>query len=114
MGSITWHDFLLGCIVLCLTVCAARSYPGNSTCAAVVDVVNALNLLRNAKAVCEQQSSKSKDTKKVHRLIEATIQISSGRDHGSATVTQPLFDNDGDEASQPHWNATQHALSDRD
>lgn len=68
IGSITWHDFLLSCTTLCLTICAAKR-----TNTASVNVVSSLELLQNAKALCEKQSARSKDTRKVQRLIRATV-----------------------------------------
>ena len=73
MGSIKWHDFLLGCMALCLTVCSTRHYTTDSAGTGIVDVVGSLDLLQNAKAVCEKHSARSKDTKKVRRLVEAMI-----------------------------------------
>lgn len=83
MGSITWHDFLLGCTALCLTVCSTRQFN-----LGVVDVVRSLKLLQSAKTVCEEQSVKSKDTRKVRKLIEATILSFSDQVNGATPVTQ--------------------------
>lgn len=83
MGSITWHDFLLGCTALCLTVCSTRQFD-----LGVVDVVRSLKLLQSAKAVCEEQSVKSSDTRKVRKLIEATILSFSDQVNGPIPVTQ--------------------------
>ena len=82
MGSLTWHDFLLGCTALCLTVCSTRHYVAQYASTAIVDVVGSLQLLQDAKNVCEKQSARSRDTRKVRQLTEATILRFSNRKNG--------------------------------
>ena len=90
MASITWHDFLLGCMALCLTVCFTRRYSAEPASIAVIDVAGSLHLLQNAKAVCEKRFARSEDTEKVRRLVEATILKFSGQENGCAPATQVL------------------------
>lgn len=73
MGSLTWHDFLLACAALCLTICYSRQGLHELDVTSVVDVPVSLVMLKEAKRVFEEQSSRSKGTGKVQRLIEATI-----------------------------------------
>ena len=105
MGSISWHDFLLGCMALCLTVCSTKQYTAEPAGTAVVDIVGSLDLLQTAKTVCEKHSVKSKDTKKVRRLVEATILEFRSKDHGSAPATQVSFRNGQDQASEAQGHA---------
>jgi hypothetical protein len=80
-GSITWHDFLLGCTALCLTVCSTRhGIPGRPSIT-IVDVAASLELLWSAKTVIEQRTPSSKDSRKVRRLIEALIPKFSDQDN---------------------------------
>ena len=70
MGSLTWNDFLLGCTALCLTVCSTRQYTGYL---AIVDIAASTRLLQEAQLVCEKHSNRSKDTRRVGRVLKATI-----------------------------------------
>ncbi|KAL9611156.1 MAG: hypothetical protein Q9167_004178 [Letrouitia subvulpina] len=80
LGSITWHDFLLGCMALCLAVCYSAHTGVEPADTTFVDIVGSLELLQKAKVACEMRCPTSKDTKKVRRLIEATImKLSSQR-----------------------------------
>ena len=76
MGSLTWNDFLLGCMTLCLTVCSTKHY---TTYLAVVDIAASVQMLREAETVCDEHSNRSGDTKKVQRLIAATIKAFDGQ-----------------------------------
>jgi len=71
-GSLTWHDFLLGCMALCLTVCSTRHRIEAQSPINIVDVVASLDVLSSAKAVIEQHRT-SRDSRKVRRLIEGII-----------------------------------------
>lgn len=73
MGSITWHDFLLACTTLCLAICTTRLYAAEATSSSIVDVVGSLQMLNNAKDVCKKHFNGSRDTRKVCRLVEATL-----------------------------------------
>ena len=105
MGSITWHDFLLGCTALCLTVCSTEHDAAGPANTAIVDVEGSLELLQKAKAVCEEQSTRSKNTRKVQRLVEATILRCSGHDHRGIPTTQALLHTGQDMRSDTHWQA---------
>lgn len=96
LGAITWHDFLLGCTALCLVVCVAKgghaADPVNAPFATIahqlggievnsadiVDVTSSLDLLTKAWTICGNQSGRSKDTRKVRRLIEVVVLGLSG------------------------------------
>jgi hypothetical protein len=114
MSSITWHDFLLGCTALCLTVCSTRHYAVEPASTAIVDVVGSLELLQNAKAVCEKQSARSRDTRKVRQLVEATILKFSGQDNGGIPTTQISLHSGQDVASSAHWQAIPSPQGDKD
>ena len=102
MGTLTWHNFLLGCTALCLTVCSTRHYAAGPAGSAIVDVVGSLELLQHAKAVFEKQSARSKDTRKVRRLIEATILEFSGQDNGDTFTMQASLHTGRALASEAH------------
>ena len=112
VGGITWHDFLLGCTALCLTVCSNRYYTAEPASTGIVDVVGSLVLLQNAKAVCEKQSARSKDTRKVRRLVEATILKFRAQDNGGLSTTQISLHNSQDVACDAH--AIPSAQGDKD
>lgn len=107
MGSITWHDFLLGCTALCLTVCITRLPTIEPCCDSVVDIMESLKLLENAKTVCENQLTESKDTRKVRRLIEAVIPRFSGEDNTCVPMTQISNDTRSNIASNTDWQVPQ-------
>lgn len=107
MSSITWHDFLLGCMALCLTICSTMQYSVDPANASIVKVVESLTLLEKARDVCEKQSHRGKDTKRVRRLIEATIRKCGVEDNESALATQ----NGHYATSTRQLNATQSALN---
>lgn len=104
MSTITWHDFLLGCTAICLTVCYTKYSAADSTSIIIIDVAGSLDLLESAKAVCEGQFSKRRDTKKVRHLIEATILRCSCQDNGNANATNAAFHDGQDEETS--WSAT--------
>ena len=79
MSSITWNDFLLGAMALCLVLCA----PNQSAAGADVGSAGTMDLLRRAQAVCLEQSTRSRDTQRVRKLIEATV-TRFGLHYGSA------------------------------
>ena len=106
MGSLTWHDFLLGCTALCLTVCSTRHHTAAPASTALVDVMRSLELLQHAKTMCEKQSARSRDTRKVRRLLEATIRELSGQDNDGGTLTMQASLHTGqDSASDAHGQA---------
>ncbi|KAI4209137.1 MAG: hypothetical protein LQ351_007889 [Letrouitia transgressa] len=88
MGSITWHDFLLGCMALCLAVCYTAHTNVESTNTAFVDLAASLELLQKAKVTCEMRTPTSNDTQRVRRLVEATILKLSSHSSGNTDVGQ--------------------------
>ncbi len=85
MGSLTWNDFLLGCMALCLTVCSTKQY---TTYLAVVDIMASVQTLREAETICDQHSNRSRDTKKVQRMIAATIKAFDGQDSANTFMSE--------------------------
>lgn len=69
MSNITWHDYLLGVILLCLVLCASSQ----SIAAPDVQSAETLQLLRRARDVCVEQSGRSKDSGRVQRVVNATL-----------------------------------------
>lgn len=106
MGSISWHDFLLGCTVLSLVICSTRNWEASSACTAIVDVVASIELLQSAKPLLrQQQSADSKDTRKVARLVEATV--TKFGDQGF-----PLTGRENPSYAEP-WQSMQPSMGDR-
>lgn len=105
MGSITWHDFLLGCTALCLTVCSKGRDAAEPAHTAIIDVADSLELLRKAKTACEEHFARSKDTRKVQRLVEVIILRWSGHDLGGIPTTQALLHTGQDVRSDAHLEA---------
>ncbi|KAL6714731.1 hypothetical protein ACLMJK_008156 [Lecanora helva] len=94
MGSITWHDFLLGCTALCLVLCSVQRHA--TELSAVLDIAGSLNLLREAKTVCEEHLTRSKDTRKVHRMLDVSTQRFSSFGYGGNLETQSFLQNGHD------------------
>ena len=69
MSSLTWNDFLLGSMVLCLVSCATNLESTTFD----IDSAKTMELLRKSQSVCIERANKSKDTQRVRRLVEATI-----------------------------------------
>jgi hypothetical protein len=66
-----------------------------------------LKLLGNAKTVCGNQLTRSKDTRKVKRLIEAVIPRFAGEDNTCVPMTQISNDTRTNMASDTDWQAPQ-------
>jgi hypothetical protein len=113
MSSITWHDFMLGCAALCLTLCStAKSFTGlNNT--TIIDMMGSLELLKGAEAICANQPSKSRDTRKVERLLKATILKFSNQYTDTTSAIQPLLPNTGDFISGAPWEVVESAPDDQ-
>jgi hypothetical protein len=90
-GSITWHDFLLGCTALCLTVCSTKEHLHGQPQLAVVDVPASVELLWRAKVVVEKRTP-NKDSLKVRRLISAVLLKFRVYGHGSSIAMQDHVD----------------------
>ena len=70
MGNITWHDYLLGVMALCLVLCASSQIIAGPD----VQSAETLQLLRRARDVCVEQSVRSKDSGRVEKAVNATLQ----------------------------------------
>jgi hypothetical protein len=90
-GSITWHDFLLGCTALCLTVCSTRHHIAGPSRTEIVNTVASLELLSSANVVINQHTP-SRGSRKVRWLIEAVIREFGGQRNGSPEMVQTPFD----------------------
>ena len=99
LSSITWHDFLLACMALCLTICA-DSEPSAEP---VVNLSMSLELLSKANAMCERYSAISKDTHKVRQLIDATSPKFGNWNNGSVFVAQDTMLNSHNTLSDADW-----------
>lgn len=108
MGSISWHDFLLGCMALCLTMCYTVQHP-ETVATAAIDIVESLNLLRCSKAVHDKKLARNKETSKVRRLHEATIEKFNSQGNGSALVAQLSLPGGQDENLELPWNSELYA-----
>ena len=84
MGSLTWNDFLLGCMALCLTVCSTRQH---TSYLAIVDVAASAKTLQEAHLICARHSNRSKDTKRVGRVLKATIKALEGQTGAHAPIS---------------------------
>ena len=69
MSNITWHDYLLGVVALCLVLCASS----HSSAARRVQSAEPFKLLRRARGVCAGQSARSKDSRRVQKVVNATL-----------------------------------------
>jgi hypothetical protein len=87
-GSITWHDFLLGCTALSLTVCSTKSHVFGRPAMAIVDITTSLELLRSAEKVIEQHTFSSKDSRKAQTLIKAVVLQFANQDKTLLDVVQ--------------------------
>lgn len=112
IGSIGWHDFLLGCVALCLTVCSTERYTAEHAMNAIIDVVGSTDLLRKANAVLDKKSARSKDTRKAQRLVVATISKFSHQDNGSMPPKEFPYLNGHDGAAKTQSVATVDAFGD--
>ncbi|KAM3078956.1 hypothetical protein ACMFMF_003882 [Clarireedia jacksonii] len=110
MGNITLHDFLLGCTTLCLCLLYTRNSAANPESIMVVDIGTSLNMLRNARLVCQDQSTARKDTRKVERLIEATIQRFAPESPESTPGIHYQTDDPQDAMAETNWPVMQPAF----
>lgn len=91
MGNITWNDFLLGCTALCLTICYEKRSSAEISQEPVVDLVESLNLLQQAKIVCQDHPSQREDKRKLQRLIKATILKFGSQENDISSANPSLF-----------------------
>jgi hypothetical protein len=115
VSSITWHDFLLGCMALCLVLCSSiQSLAKTTGCLSIINLAESLKLLQNAGAICEEQSSRSKDTQKVRRLIAATVLRFSHEDSERHAEAEALQSNGQSTASDFSQETQSLALGDEE
>ena len=82
MSNITWHDYLLGAVALCLTLCASDQY----VTTAQVEPKEALQLLQRTRDVCGEQSARSKVSGRVQKVVNATLLHFGSQQHADATT----------------------------
>ena len=80
MSNITWHDYLLGAVALCLTLCASDQY----IAAAHVEPTEALHLLQRVRDICGEQSVRSKGSGRVQKVVNATLLRFGSQQHEDA------------------------------
>ncbi|MCJ1444200.1 MAG: hypothetical protein MMC23_004701 [Stictis urceolatum] len=114
MTSLSWHDFLLGCTTLCLTICSSGRLTDELTSATLVDIIGSVQLLRKAKAVFEAYPHRSKDTRKVLRLVDAIVFKYGGHGHSGLSDTHASLLNDQTLVSDGHWHAMLSPPGDKD
>ena len=76
MSSITWHDYLFGIMALCLILCASSQ---NNT-EVVIQSTEILQLLQRAREICMDQALRSRDTLRVQKVVNATLQHFGSRE----------------------------------
>ena len=84
MGGITWHDYLLAVMLLCLVLCTSAqdgSWPETT------DLAEIVQLLRRARDICKEQATRSTDSERVRRVVDATLLRFEGGDLTSIDST---------------------------
>ena len=89
MSNITWHDYLLGAVALCLTLCASDQ----CIAAAHVKPTEALQLLQRTRDVCGEQSVRSKVSGRVQKVVNATLLRFGSQEHADAMTDPSAFNN---------------------
>ena len=99
-ASLTWHDFLLGTVALCLSALVGRS-----ASVGVVDTEATSQLLSQISAVCaEQGDTRGPETKRVRQIAEATMaRLRSGEGVGSPVNGIVVVDSGSAEAPREGW-----------
>lgn len=100
IASLTWHDFLLGTVALCLSALVGRS-----ASAGLVDTEATSQLLSQISAVCaEQGDTRGAETKRVRQIAEATMaRLRSGEGLGSLMDGIDSVDSGSAEAPRESW-----------
>ena len=80
MSNITWHDYLLGAVALCLTLCASDQYVPTGP----VELTETLQLLQRTRDVCGEQSVRSKVSGRVQKVVNATLLRFGSQQHEDA------------------------------
>jgi hypothetical protein len=115
MSSITWHDFLLGCMALCLVLCSTMQSSAKTIgCLNVVDLAESLQLLAKAETICKEQSNRSKDTRKVRRLIIATVLRFNHENGERHAISEGLQSNGQSTESTISWETQSLAVGDEE
>lgn len=70
IASLTWHDFLMGAVSLCLSSMIGKQ----SLVEPVIDVEEVISLLSQGAAICGSQGTgRGPETRRVRKIIDATI-----------------------------------------
>ena len=103
LSSITWQDYLLGVMALCLTLCVSNQRNLG------VDLQNAesLGLLEQARQICMDEQTRSKDTDRIRRVVDATLSyFEKTRTRAPATwMDAPVPSHNPFESQQPNLAA---------
>ncbi len=102
LSSLTWHDFLLGAMALCLVTVVTSQTAAEH----LVDTQEAMDLLKRARDISgEQTNVRGNGTRKVHLLINATIQRLENEGVGSVPTKSAFSARRGDEHDeQAHFS----------
>ena len=73
MGGITWHDVLFASASLCFVLCREADRNVHDFNAESIDLAQSLILLRKVTQVMQGEKMRSQDTRKVQRIVKATI-----------------------------------------
>ena len=86
MSNITWHDYLFGVVALCAVLCVSSQI----TTPLQVHFAEAVQLLQKAQSICVEQSARSKESVRVHKVVNATLSYFANLEshHDGATVSQ--------------------------
>ena len=70
VASLTWHDFLLGAVALCLSsLVATREFPLEN----LVDIDHTVRILRKSSEICASQTENANvETRQTHSIIDAS------------------------------------------
>lgn len=114
MGSLSWHDFLLACTMLCLTTYHTLNNIPLSADGAYITVIESLELLNRAKMMCGTQSDRSLDSQKVHRLMETTLSRCNFQLSQDTVDTLPPPHNGENLMPNPSWQDFLSLYGDQD
>ena len=96
LGNITWQDYLLGVMALCMVLCANSQ----SIVAPQVQPVEVLHQLERAREVCVEQAERSKDSSRVRKVVDTALQrFGSLGTHNDSTTNGSSFSIDPFESS---------------
>ena len=69
MSNITWHDYLFGVVALCAILCSRSQF----TTPPDVQFAELIQLLQRAQSICVEQSTRSKESGRVQKVVKATL-----------------------------------------